>query len=388
MAPQSDDESLQQAPAVKPATQRASGGAHRASDFDAPFLEAPVPLGGEANGSLVVSQSFSGYDISAPVTVWRGREPGPTVCLQAAVHGDEINGAGAILQILRDRPFELRAGTLILVPVVNLIGFERNARYMPDRRDLNRSFPGSVGGTLTGRLAHAYFTQVIERCDYCIDLHTAAVRRTNFPNVRANLSIDRLAAFARAFGAELTINGDGPQGSLRSEACKAGCATLILEAGEVWKTEPTVVEYAIRGVTNCLRFLGMVAGKPIEPPYRLETDATKWIRAEHGGFLSFHVAPGQIVSAGEPIATAHSLHGDDLGVIAAPREGIILGMTTIPSVSPGDPVCHLAFPSEGSLAKVERAVNRLRVSSLHERVRDDLARSVNVTEHNESDPMA
>jgi len=336
--------------------------------------------------SLVVSESYLGTDVTVPVHVWRGKAEGPTVCITAAVHGDEINGTGAIRHIIRHRPFHLSAGTLVLVPVVNVFGFDRHTRYLPDRRDLNRSFPGSSGGSLAGRFARLFLDKITRRCEFGIDLHTASLRRTNFPNVRADLSDERLAGFARAFGAELIVKNKGPKGSLREQACKLGCATLILEAGEVWKVESSVVEYAVRGITNCLRHLNMVEGKPREPGYRVETDATHWVRAKHGGFLEFHVAPGDIVGRDEPIATNTDLAGgQSLSVIRAPRDGIVLGMTTIPCVAPGDPVCHLAYPSRGAMPKIERAVHRMRDDSLHERIRDDLARNVRVIEPKDHD---
>lgn len=351
-----------------------------ASRSSATWFGKRVAPGAGASLAAVISEAASGRDIEVPVHVWRGALPGPTVCVTAAVHGDEINGTGAIRHLVRERPFQLTSGTLVLVPVVNILGFERHTRYLPDRRDMNRSFPGTRDGSLASRMAWSFFHQVIERCDYCIDLHTAAVRRTNFPNVRADMSDARLAAFARAFGAELIVESEGPKGSLRRAACKAGCATLILEAGEVWKVEPTVVEYAVRGVTNCLKFLRMVDGEPEEPAYRVETDTTSWVRARAGGFLEFHVAPGDIVDAQERIATNTDLLGREQNVIRAPRSGIVLGMTTMPSVSPGDPVCHLAYSRKDTLRRVEGVVDALANASLHERVRGDLARSVHVTD--------
>lgn len=334
---------------------------------------------------MPLSETFSGEEMRVPIYVWHAPEEGPTVFVTAAVHGDEINGTGAIRHILRERPFELKAGTLVLVPVVNLPGFERHTRYLPDRRDLNRSFPGSKGGSFASRVANAVFEQVVTRCDYGIDLHTAAVRRTNFPNVRADMTDDKLAPFVRAFGAELIVSGQGPDGSLRAAACAAGVPTMILESGEVWKVESGYIEYATRGITNCLRYLGMVAGEIEEPAYRLEVDATSWVRATNGGFLEFHVAPGTIVEEDEPIATNTTLSGEELNVLRAPRDGIVLGMTTIPSVSPGDAVCHLAYPTRAVLRKIGRTVDALDDDSLHERIRDDLSRAVHVTEHDGPD---
>jgi len=344
------------------------------------WLGSSVEPGTSASLSIVISEGYSGADIKIPISVWRGAEDGPTVAITAAVHGDEINGTGTIRHINRKCSFNLRAGTLVLVPVINMPGFDRHSRYLPDRRDLNRSFPGTKDGSLASRLARAFFDQVTRHCDYGIDLHTAAVRRTNFPNIRADLSDERVAGLARAFGAEVVVDNKGPKGSLRSSACKIGCPTIILEAGEVWKVEPGVVEYAERGIRNCLRYLGMIEGMPIEPAYRIETKTTKWIRATQGGFLEFHVSPGDTVEKDQAIATNTDLMGEQQNVIYAPRGGIVLGMTTLPSVAPGDPICHLAFPKKGVLKTAERAINKMDDDSLHERVRDDLSRSMLLTE--------
>lgn len=350
-----------------------------------PWIGDEFAAGTRGVRSLVVSENFSGGEVTIPIYIWKGQRPGPTVAVTAAVHGDEINGTGTIRSIIRDEPFSLVAGTLVMVPVVNLLGFERHSRYLPDRRDLNRSFPGTSGGSLASRIASSFFKQVIRHCDYCIDLHTAAVRRTNFPNIRGNMRDPRVRAFARAFGTELIVSGAGPKGSLRQAATKAGCATIILEAGEVWKVEPAVVEYAIRGITNCLRFLKMVEGEPIIPSYRLETDTTSWVRATSGGFLEFHVAPGDIVHQNDPLATNSDLLGEEEHTIRAPRDGIVLGMTTMPSVAPGDPVCHLTYPKTGTLQRIEAVVGKLDDASLHKRTREDLARNIMVTEF-EKDP--
>ena len=330
-----------------------------------------------------ISESYSGVEVRMPIHVWRGKDPGPTVFITAAVHGDELNGTGTIRKIVRDRPFDLVAGTLVMVPVVNILGFEWQSRYLPDRRDLNRSFPGSAEGSVAGRLAKSVFDLIISRCDYGIDLHTAAVRRTNFPNIRADMENEKLVPFARAAGAELIVDGAGPDGSLRASACSVGCATFTLEAGEVWKVEPSIVEYALRGITNCLKFLGMVEGQPIEPAYRIETDATKWVRAHYGGFLDFHVAPGDSVQEGDPIATNSGLTGEYQNIITSPRDGIVLGMTTLPSVAPGDPICHIAYTAKGSLSKIEQIVDAMHEDTLHERLRDDLSRNLSVTEPEE-----
>jgi len=346
------------------------------------FGDEEIGLGERRNLFLSVSQSYSGSPVVVPITVWRAAQPGPAVFITAAVHGDELNGTGIVREIILRPPFQLTCGSLVLVPVVNIQGFERHTRYLPDRRDLNRCFPGSPEGSLAGRLAHTIFSQVISRCDYGIDLHTAAVRRTNFPSVRAYSRDAEVARIARAFGCEAIVNRKGPKSSLRREACEAGCPTIILEAGEVWKIEPHVVEYGVRGIRNVLIELGMVEGKREEPLYQVWTRKTLWVRADCGGILAFHIAPGDVVEKEQPLVTTTNLLGEEQNVLCSPTAGIILGMTTLPTVTPGAPVCHIAVP-RGGMKLVRRALARDDEESLHERIRDDLAASVTVSEPEE-----
>jgi len=342
-----------------------------------------VKLGQTVDIGLHVTDSVNHEPIVLPTRIVRAKKRGPTVFITGALHGDELNGMGIVRQIILDQPFELVAGTLILIPVVNILGFERHTRYLPDRRDLNRCFPGRTTGSLASRFARAFFEQVVKVADYGIDLHTAAIRRTNFPNIRGDVDHPEIRRIAEAFGCELIVNSKGPQGSLRRAAVKQGCATVILEAGEVWKAEPSIIELAIRGIRNVLIELGMVEGEPVRPYYQAYIDKTRWLRADDGGILQFHVRPGDIVEQNAPIATCANLLGAEANTFRAPRAGIILGMTTMPSVNPGDPVCHLAVPRRG-IKRIREALRKAPDLTLHNRVRDDLATNVNVTEHADS----
>jgi predicted deacylase len=334
-----------------------------------------IALGETRDLAIQVSQQYSGEAITVPLRVWRAPDPGPTVFVTAAIHGDEINGTGIVRGLLIDPPLDLVRGSLILVPVVNVLGFERDSRYLPDRRDLNRSFPGSASGSMAARFAHAIFSEIVAQSDWGIDLHAAAVRRTNFPNVRADLSRPAVKRLALAFGGELVINGKGPPGALRREATKAGCPTIILEAGEVWKIEPSMVEVGLRGLRNALIELGMVKGEALRPVYQAIVNRTTWLRAEHAGMLRYHVAPGELVERRQALATVTDLLGHPRHVMLSPRSGIVLGMTTLPVVKPGEPVYHLAIP-EGGLRRIRKALNRAVDGSLSERLRQDLATNV------------
>jgi len=339
-----------------------------------------VSPGTRASLAITVSRGYAGGPVKLPIHVWRGKKKGPTVFISAGVHGDELNGTGVIRELIQDPPFELLAGSLILVPVLNILAFEQLSRYSPDRRDLNRCFPGLSKGSLSSRLARVVHDNIVARSDYGIDLHTAAARRTNFPNVRADLTDEGAARLTEMFGAELVIDTKGPKGTLRREAQEAGCPTIVLEAGEVWKVEPAVVEYTLEGIQSVLAGLEMIEGKLREAPFQVVAEARKWIRATAGGFLQFHVRPGDIVEKDARLATNTSLVGEVHNVLTAPDDAIVLGMTTLPAVLPGDPVCHLAFPSRRVFRKAERAIGRLSEGHLLVRLQEDLASSVLVAE--------
>ena len=331
---------------------------------------------------LAVSESYSGMTVRIPIHVRRSTEPGPTVFVTAALHGDEINGTGAIRQLIQDEHLELTRGALVLVPVLNLLAFDRHSRYLPDRRDLNRSFPGSAEGSLASRMARTIFDEIVARGDYGIDFHTAAVHRTNYPNVRGDLSIPEVKRIAEAFGCDFVVNGRGPAGAFRREACTAGRPSIILEGGEVCKVEPTIVQTAVRGVRNVLVELGMLGDEPERPDYQVIIETTKWVRAERGGFLQFHVQPGEMVEQDQPLATNTNLLGRERSVLSAPFDGVVIGMTTLPAVSPGESVCHLGKLPEGVRPK---RINKYRASedSWEGKVVGELGTNVMVVEREE-----
>ncbi|QQL45944.1 succinylglutamate desuccinylase/aspartoacylase family protein [Sulfuriroseicoccus oceanibius] len=339
---------------------------------------------------LKAGESFTGVGVHLPLMVWRGYEDGPVLGITAAVHGDEINGTGVIRKLIEEPPFVLKRGSLVLVPVVNVMGFERHSRYTPDRRDLNRSFPGSKKGSLTGRLAHLVMKEVISRCDYMVDLHTAAVRRTNFPNVRADMDDPGCELLANAFGAEVIVHNAGPDGSLRREACKAGCPTIILEAGETLKVEPSVQDLTMRGLTHILSELEMIDvdedDRQETAPHQMIVQGTSWVRAGCGGFLKFHVAPGDTVKAGAAVATNTGLLGEENEVVVSPHDGIVLGMTTMPAVSPGDPIIHVAKPDTSKqFRSLEKSVDTMDDEALESQLRTHLATNITVEDPVEPD---
>ena len=346
-----------------------------------------VEPGEQKDIRVKISETYTGDTIAMPVRVIRGKLPGPRVFVTAGVHGDEVNGVGIVHDLMFGEPLGLTRGTLVLVPVVNVFGFENHERYLPDRRDLNRSFPGSSTGSLASRVAATIMKEIVRPSDYGLDLHTAAFQRTNFPNVRADTSIREVKRLAYAFGCSLVVEGSGPDGSLRKEACKAGVPTIILEAGEPWKLEPSVLEIGLRGIRNVLMELDMLPGEPEIPILQVRITRSEWLRAEVGGILRFHAAPGEIVDAGQPIATNFDLLGNNLKTLKSPVSGIILGLTTMPAVKPGEPVCHIAIPDD-RFGTLRKNLAELPGRRLHLRASRDLATSIAITDPALMEPNA
>lgn len=339
----------------------------------------PIRPGEKHDLHLDYSQSYTGMQINVPVRVVAGPKPGPVVFFSAVVHGDEINGLGIIRELMFENELRLRRGVVIAVPVVNVYGMDSHSRYLPDRRDPNRCFPGSRRGSLTSRLAHLIFNEVIRHCHFGVDLHTAAVRRTNYPNIRADLDNPEVVKLARAFGCELLVHSRGADGSLRRVACNRGIPTVVLEAGEVWKIEPGVVDLGALGLRNVLRKLGMVAGRIEAPKFQLDVRRSIWVRAEYGGILKFHVAPGDLVERGQLLGTNHGIFGDTQNELFSPADGVVLGMTTMPAVKPGEPVFHIAL-SDVPYKMLKKRFHTSRRARLHQRVHDELATSLRVAD--------
>jgi len=231
-------------------------------------------------------------------------------------------------------------------------------------------------------MARIIFDEIVARCDYGIDLHTASIRRTNYPNVRGDLDDPAVRRLAEAFGSEIILNGIGPQGAFRREACQAGCPTIIMEGGEVSKVEPSIVETATRGVKNVLRHLDMFGGAAETPAYQLIIEKSKWIRADRGGFMQFHIKPGDIVEKGQPLATNTTLLGYEQSMLHAPFDAIVIGMTSLPAISPGEPLCNLGKLTAGHKPSDLRQ-QRSEEDGLEQRVSEELASNVLVVESSE-----
>jgi hypothetical protein len=289
-----------------------------------------------------------------------GKRPGPKLFVCSAIHGDELNGVESIARISRARVLDRLSGVLILLPVVNVFGFISQSRYLPDRRDLNRTFPGSPGGSLAGQIAHAMLTHVVAPCDFGIDLHTAAIHRTNLPQVRARLEDERLKRLALAFGAPAVLDAPVMPGTLRAAGQAVNTPVLTYEGGEALRFEEAAIRTAARGVLRVMAELGMIAHGPPAPARRpIVAHGSKWLRAPAAGVLRTGVRLGQWVRAGEALGHVASPFGEDPQPVTADRDGVVVGMATLPVVNRGDALFHVADVGEGPDERVDLAAEEV-----------------------------
>lgn len=306
-----------------------------------------VRAGSAKEVELPITRLVTGGDVSLPVRVVHGREPGPTVWVNAAIHGDEVLGVEVIRQAVATLSPRTLRGTLVAVPVVNVLGFMTGDRYLPDRRDLNRSFPGSARGSLASRIAHLFMTEVVDKCEVGIDLHTAADRRTNLPQIRADLDDPRTRELAEAFGAPVMLHARLRDGSLRQAGRDRGATVLLYEAGEALRFEEEPIAVGVRGVHRVLAALDMVDPPPPAPegePAPAECRTSGWVRARGTGILHMEVHLGDRVEEGQRLGGLSDTFGRRVRLVHADRPGIVIGLTRAPIVNAGDALVHIATP--------------------------------------------
>lgn len=277
------------------------------------------------------------------VVVIRGARPGPTLCLTAAVHGDEWNGIEIAHRIYAGTPAAELAGTLIAMPVVNMQGVRNGIRYMPDRRDLNRSFPGSANGSLASRVAHSLFQGVIKHCDALIDLHTGSGSRANLPQIRTDLESPQALALSRSFGVGVVLAGRGPTGSLRGAVLDAGVPAVIYEAGGPLLFEEPEIALGVQGVRNVMADLGMISEDAKRTPSEVYRKTT-WIRNDDiiGIYLPSSKL-GDYVRKGDVLGTVTDPANENRQSIVATRDGRIIGMALPQFVLPGYGLFHIGY---------------------------------------------
>jgi predicted deacylase len=314
---------------------------------------------GEAqNVRYRVSQTYLGDPVRIPVTVVNGEQPGPTLFLSAAAHGDELNGIEVVREVAHEMDHSDLRGTLVCLPVLNVHGFLAQQRYLPIYdRDLNRSFPGDPDSTSAKRMAHEIFTNFVAPADVGLDFHTSTRGRTNMLHVRAEMDDEAVARVARAFGSALIISSDGPSGSLRREASEAGIPTVTIEMGEAHRFQRSLIDRALAGVRSVMAEYDLRPSAAVNwPGWRTIVDdgsEKTWLRADVGGLVEMHHEQGSLVHAGDTICTITNPFKTDTVAVEAPFTGLLVGVLENPVVYPGNPLCHLVELDEETRDIVE-----------------------------------
>ena len=304
-----------------------------------------IPPGTRLNIDLPVALLHTQTPMNMPVQIIRGRKDGPRLFVSAAIHGDELNGVEIIRRLNQEKVLSRLHGTLITIPIVNVFGVIHHSRYLPDRRDLNRSFPGSERGSLAGRLADLFMTEIVANSTHGIDLHTGALHRDNLPHLRVNLEDPETERLARAFGVPVIINSDLRDGSLREVAAERGIPMLLYEAGEALRFDELSIRAGVKGILSVMRELAMLpksrskVKKQIEP---LVARSSIWARATESGIFRTYAALGSRVAKGEVLGAIASPFGDNNVDLLSPHSGIVIGKSKLPLVNEGDALFHIA----------------------------------------------
>ena len=316
------------------------------------FSGGVVEPGETANVRYTISETYLGEPVRVPVTIVNGEAAGPCVSLTAAAHGDELNGIEVVREVAHEWDHTDLRGTLVCIPVLNVPAFIAQERYLPIYdRDLNRSFPGAPDSTSAKRMAHTLFTNFIEPCDLGLDFHTSTRGRTNMLHVRADMADPGVARLARAFGSNVIIDGEGPEGSLRKEAAAAGSPTITIEMGEAHRFQRELIDRALEGVRSVFAEYGLAESTSVAwPGWRTVIEATEktWLRSDVGGIVDMHYDRGDIVEAGEAICTVTNPFKEDSTPVLAPFTGLLVGVLENPVVYPGNPLCHIVELDEAT----------------------------------------
>ena len=289
--------------------------------------------------------------LSMPIEVIAGEEDGPVLAVTGTIHGDELNGIEIIRQLIPLLSPSALNGTLIAIPIVNVPAFMTQSRYLPDRRDLNRSFPGKKSGSQASRIAFTVMDQVIKHCTHLIDIHSASAHRSNAPQIRASLNKPEAAECAKSFGAPFIIHSSERDGSLRWAASNLGLTSIVYEAGDAGRFDRDAIDTGLWGVLGVMNHLGMISPRDVhvkrirrsKPESSKIYESTKWIRATKGGLFRAQVEPGQSIERDQFLGFIADAFGEGMTVLRAPRSGSVIGITRNPVVGHGDALVHIAF---------------------------------------------
>ena len=293
---------------------------------------------------MSVGRLPSGNIIRMQAHVYRAKEPGPCVLLLAGVHGDEINGVEIIRRLITQQFLEpLLKGTVIAIPVVNVYGFINFSRDVPDGKDVNRSFPGNLNGSLASRVARTLTKKVVPHADYILDFHTGGRSIYNYPQIRYTKADEASRELAEVFAAPLLVAKPTISKSLRKVATDLGKPTLVYEGGESLRYDGFSIQKGLEGINRVLVSLGMLEGTLITNNESRWYEKTIWIRAPRAGMFLWHKCSGNEVHKGEVLGLINDPYGEGTIKVIAKRDGFIIGHNNAAVVSQGDALFQVGY---------------------------------------------
>jgi predicted deacylase len=322
-------------------------------------MQAAISIGGQEIKAgerraiqLPLPELYTYSPTTMTLHVIHGKNPGPCLLVTSTLHGDELNGIEIIRRLLGHKSLGRLKGTVILIPVVNVFGFVAQSRYLPDRRDLNRSFPGSPRGSMAARLANVVMAEVLPKCTHMIDLHTGAVARENFPQIRASLNGNaELVELAEAFNAPVVLDAGLRDGTFRKAAHELGIPSLVYEAGEALRFDEVSIRAGVAGTLNLLSHLGMIRKRIRRKEHHpLIAKSSQWVRASQSGVARSLIALGAEVAPGDDLAYISDPSGGHEAVVQSSVAGIVIGRSRLPLVHEGEAIFHIAKFSQPSEA--------------------------------------
>ena len=313
-----------------------------------------ISLGERRRFEIPIARLFDNTPMNIPVEVIRGHEEGPVIFVSGSIHGDEVIGTEIIKRLLSRKEMHRLKGTLIGIPIVNPFGYNNNTRYLPDRRDLNRCFPGSANGSMAARMAHIFLNEIVSKCQYGIDIHSGSSHRINFPQIRLELKDKQEMKLADAFGAPVILNSNLRNGTLRQAAKQLGVKMLLFEGGEALRYDEHSVTVALHGILNVMHTIGMLTGDSFVTPQTVVTArSSHWLRAQTSGSLRILKKLGSFVQAGEVLGLISDPYGDILSEVSTAKPGIIISNVTMPLINKGNALFHIATLDEMKIVEKE-----------------------------------
>lgn len=295
---------------------------------------------------LGVGNLPSDTKINVLAHVFRSPKPGPTTLILAGVHGDEINGIEIVRRLLKDKKFDkLEAGNLIVIPLLNIYGFITFNRYVPDGKDVNRSFPGTSIGSLASRIARSLTKHILPLVDYIFDFHTGGDSRYNYPQIRYTRKDSVAYELAKVFNPPFIIESGMISKSLRKTAKDMKIPMLVYEGGESIRLNNSVINQGYNGLLRCLTHMGYLGDSNILPFDHKTVLITKtsWIRASFSGIFLWSQKSGAKVYKGEKLGSINDPNGQKSISVITKKDGYLIGHNNASVVNQGDALFHIGY---------------------------------------------